>query len=352
MRINYTLWSAGYSGGVRVIFRLARGLARKGHKVTVTNLIGGRYWDGSKNIEIISPRVPPFFKYLDYVLSIKLGFPLISTRYLANAVPECDVNVATLCLTAPAVYKSQTGVPFYHMQHYETLTMKSHLAKIIAEKTYRLPIKKIANSIWLRDIVYDRFGEKASIVNPGIDTDVFHSRSEAEENERKQIVCLGKSLIWKGLEDLFAALKIVRKSVSNIVLIMYGSEPGIQAPIPYKYVFKPNDVHLAEIYSSADVVVCPSWFESFPLPPLEAMACGAPVVTTRYGTEDFAFNEENSLVVPPRKPKLMAEAIVRVLTEEELKHKFRKKGFETARKFSWDRAIDKVEKIFEKSLGS
>jgi len=352
MRINYTLWSVGHSGGVRVIFKLAQGLSRKGHKVTVTNLIGGRYWSASKGIEIIKTRVPPFFEYLDYGLSIKLGFPLMSALFLARAVPECDVNVATLCLTAFAVHRSQKGVPFYHMQHYEPLTMKGRPAKIVAEKTYGLPMKKIANSIWLRNILRERFGENAAVINPGIDVNVFHPCREIERNSRTRIVCLGKSLKWKGLDDLFAALKIVKRSISDIELVMYGSEPSIQAPIRYKYFHKPSDVRLAEIYSSADVVVCPSWFESFPLPPLEAMACGVPVVTTRYGTEDYAFNEENSLVVPPKKPKLLAAAIIRILSEEELRNRLRKQGLETAKRNSWDRSIDKAESIFKEALAS
>lgn len=94
------------------------------------------------------------------------------------------------------------------------------------------------------------------------------------------------------------------------------------------------------------MVICPSWYESFPLPPLEAMACGTPVVTTRIGTEDYAFNEKNCLVVPPRNPKAMAEAILRLLDDESLQERFKKEGLKTARQFTYDRTVDRLEELF------
>lgn len=45
-----------------------------------------------------------------------------------------------------------------------------------------------------------------------------------------------------------------------------------------------------------------SWYEGFPFPVLEAMSCGAAIVTTNHGTEDYALNEHNALVVPPKCP--------------------------------------------------
>lgn len=98
------------------------------------------------------------------------------------------------------------------------------------------------------------------------------------------------------------------------------------------------------------VVACPSWYESFPLPPLEGMACGAPVITTNIGTEDYAFNGENALVVPPRDPKKMAEAILELLKNEDLRERLRKAGPKKAKEFTWDRTTDTIDSILRREV--
>lgn len=352
MKVNYVLWQIGPSGGVRVIFEFAEGLAKKGHEVVITTLIGGRPLYSAKNIRIVKATTIPFNKYLNHAC-LKLGLLYVPTELLKKVIPPCDINVATLCATAYAVKASNKGLPFYHMQHYETLSMATmRSSKRIAENSYKLPLTKLSNSIWLRNIMLEKFGEETPVVNPGIDIDIFHPYDIVRTDCKKRIVCFGSALKWKGVLDLFEALKIVRRSISNIELIMYGSNTqlGFKSPIPTKYFFKPSDERLAKLYASADVVVCPSWYESFPLPPLEAMACGAPVVTTSVGTEDYAFNEENSLVVSPKEPQLLAKTIMRMLREEGLRESLRKKGIETAAKFTWHKAVDKMEDLFSKTL--
>jgi glycosyltransferase involved in cell wall biosynthesis len=125
-----------------------------------------------------------------------------------------------------------------------------------------------------------------------------------------------------------------------------------QSPIPTEYVVNPPDDKLAELYSMADVAVTASLYESSPLPPLEAMVCGTPVVTTRYGTEDYCLNEVNSLVVMPEDSKGLAEAILRVLTNENLSQRIRRNGLKTAKEHAWDKTATRVEELFKEALTS
>jgi glycosyltransferase involved in cell wall biosynthesis len=351
MKIHYTLWQVGFSGGVRVIFKFAEGLAKKGHEVSVSAVVFEKTYP-AENVEIIKMPVIPFSKYFNHAC-LKSGLLQIPTEFLKKAIPWCDINIATLCATAFAVKASNKGLPFYHMQHYETLSMGSSIAaRRFAENSYKLSMAKLSNSIWLRNVIRKRFGEDSPIVNPGIDVDIFHPYNIMRNDHKKRIVCFGSSLKWKGLADLFEALKIVNRYFSDVELIMFGSNPQLvlESPIPTRYAYKPTDESLAKLYASADVAVCPSWYESFPLPPLEAMACGSAVVTTRIGTEDYAFNEENSLVVPPMAPKKMAEAILRLLKEERFRESIQRKGTKTAAKFTWNHAVDRVEKLFIDAL--
>jgi glycosyltransferase involved in cell wall biosynthesis len=352
MKIHYTLWTIGFSGGVRVIFKFAEGLAKKGHEVSISALNSGNGIYSAENVKMIKTHTLPFDKYF-YHACLKSGLIQVPTQVLKKMIPPCDINVATLCATTFSVKDSNKGLPFYHMQHYETLSMGSiRAARRIAESSYRLPLTKLSNSLWLRTIMREKFGEETSVVNPGIDIDIFHPYDIVRTTHKKRIVCFGSPLRWKGLLDLFEALKVVKRSAPDIELLMFGSNPqlALESPIPTEYLYRPSDEDLARLYASADIVVCPSWYESFPLPPLEAMACGAPVVTTRIGTEDYAFDRENSLVVPPRETEKMATAILELIKDERFAKGIAREGVETAAKFTWDNAVDKIEQIFFNAL--
>ena len=120
--------------------------------------------------------------------------------------------------------------------------------------------------------------------------------------------------------------------------------------VKYTFYEFPNDNQLAEIYSSADVTLLPSWYECFPLPPLESMACGTPVVTTRIGMSDYCFNNYNSLVIPPKNPEAIARALDKLLSNKQLQEKFRNNGFKTANQFTYSKTVDKFEEVFNNIL--
>ena len=65
---------------------------------------------------------------------------------------------------------------------------------------------------------------------------------------------------------------------------------------------------------------------------------------------DFAKDEVNALVVPPRNPKAAAKAVLRLLSDDGLAERIREKGLKTAKNFTWSKAVDKVEKIFLKCV--
>ena len=237
------------------------------------------------------------------------------------------------------------------MQHYEPLLFDEQRLKTLAEETYYLPLNKIVNSVWLRNQMKERYKYDLPIVNPAINHSVFYKRDIKKNTNKVRVLCFAKQIRWKGFPEALEAMKIVMEKRDNVEFVAYGlSQPTYKSPIPYTFIKAPSDEELADLYSSADVVICPSWYESFPLFPLEAMACGAPIVTTPFGTEDYAFNEKNCLIVPPQDPKSLAEATLKLLSDENLKEEFKKEGPRTAKQFTWERTTDEVEKIFQKSL--
>lgn len=98
-----------------------------------------------------------------------------------------------------------------------------------------------------------------------------------------------------------------------------------------------GDDDLVRLYQHATALVFPSRFEGFGLPPLEAMACGTPVVTSTGGAIPEVVGDA-ALLVQPRDVQQLANAIGRVLTNEKLRASLRRRGLERVQAFTWRRA--------------
>jgi glycosyltransferase involved in cell wall biosynthesis len=377
MKINFTLWSTGLAGGVRAIFEIANRLAERGHFVTITALGGDHSWfplkvevnyvEPSKVFKVLFKVLNPivrlrykrYLKYLDIgalLKKLKVGFQPDFIKVLSEAIPDCDINVATWFPTSFAVYRSGKGIPFYFLQDYEEqLGGNRYLINMFKESLY-LPMNIITGSQWLKDWVKQNYGKDAIVSGYGIDHDVFYPRPKILDNiGGVKVMGIFRGLKYKGDEDLINALSIASEKIPNITLVMIGNKNTLlkivrEKNIRFNYVFfeNPTDDKMAQLYSSVDLFVFASHVEGFGLPPLEAMACGTPVVTTDcLGVRDFVIDSENAILVPPKNPKALADGIIKILTDEKL----REKGLETAKNFSWDKVVDKFEKAFLNSMG-
>jgi glycosyltransferase involved in cell wall biosynthesis len=167
------------------------------------------------------------------------------------------------------------------------------------------------------------------IVPNGVD-EFFSPGAEEEED---YILFAGTLEPRKGLDELLEAWRSLRPRPR---LVLCG-DAGWKTRIPYDdgievtgYVTRER---LRELYRGARVFVYPSRYEGFGIPPLEAMACGAPVIATRTGAiPEFA---EGAAVLIERGG--VREALVRVLGDPTLRRELRAKGPERARLWSWDR---------------
>ncbi len=106
------------------------------------------------------------------------------------------------------------------------------------------------------------------------------------------------------------------------------------------------DEDLPALYSAAELFVFPSLYEGFGLPPLEAMACGTPVVTTNVSSLPEVVGDA-ALLVDPRYNKSLVEAIERGLNNKVLRAELRQKGLERAALFSWEKAASQTMKIYQ-----
>ena len=115
-------------------------------------------------------------------------------------------------------------------------------------------------------------------------------------------------------------------------------------------VFLPGYIPQADLpalYSAASVFVYASRYEGFGLPVLEAMACGAPVITSNVASMPEIAGESGILIDPNDESEL-ADAMGRVLTDDELRARLARAGLERAQSFSWERAAQATLAVYER----
>jgi len=106
---------------------------------------------------------------------------------------------------------------------------------------------------------------------------------------------------------------------------------------------------LPALYSAADLFVYPSLYEGFGLPPLEAMACGTPVVASRSSSLPEVLGEA-AILVDPTDTEALAAAMMQVLEDEPLREEMRQKGLRQARKFSWSGTARRLLELYRSCL--
>ncbi len=114
------------------------------------------------------------------------------------------------------------------------------------------------------------------------------------------------------------------------------------------YVSEEEKVRLMQ---EAHVLVLPSQREGFGLVVIEANACGTPVVATDVpGLSDSIISDETGLLVPYGNAQALAEAILKVLKDGELRGRLSRNGIEWASHFSWERMADEVLQVIERVI--
>lgn len=379
MRITYLLIVFGDTGGSMVLYRFMDKLAERGHQVFAVTPSERVLWKPNYS-KILLERFkkngkPPSLrqrvgkivnpirkKARDFSNRFKSEMRMTSeymnwvVEGLLNQWVPSDATISTFCSTAFAGYAlmDQT-VPFYHMQHYEEVFMDTEASVKMARLTYFLPLILMANCSWLSEQVKVRTGRSSSLLLPGIDTEIFYPREAVSQKYRDpskiSIVSYYSPIKFKAWDEAVKAMEIVFKKTPkrNVEWVVFGGEPPVKPDFPITFVGKLYKDALASLYSKAHLCFMNSWYESFPLPPLEAMAGGTAVAATKPGTEDYLFDGKNGSVVPPRRPELLAEALLNLIENPKLMRHYAEAGVETAKRFTWDHAADELERILNQS---
>lgn len=106
-----------------------------------------------------------------------------------------------------------------------------------------------------------------------------------------------------------------------------------------------DEADKAALYAAAAAFVYPSFYEGFGIPPLEAMSVGTPVIASRTSSLGEVVGDAG-LLVDPRSPADIADAMTSVLADRSLADELRRRGHERARRFTWDRTAASLEAAF------
>lgn len=166
----------------------------------------------------------------------------------------------------------------------------------------------------------------------------------------------------KNLQTLVLAFaEVLRASGRNTQLVIAGKRgwlmddffssvrmSGLEDRICFTGYLPDDD--LCALYSSCSVFAYPSLYEGFGLPPLEAMACGAPVVTSNIPVIKEAVGEA-AVLIDPNSVHELAQAILNVLEEPGKSERLSQAGIEQAGKFTWERTAAQTLEVYRHVLG-
>ena len=193
--------------------------------------------------------------------------------------------------------------------------------------------------------------------------DIDKLKKEFNINHYEKIVgCIGNINPAKGYEYFIESANLVKKEIDNVKFLIIGdiADPKkiyyqklknliVSLKMEQDIIFTGKQKDIPQILSLFDVFLLTSIYEGTPLVILETMAMEKPVVATDVGgiSEQVA-NGKTGIVVPPRNPKAMSEAVIYLLNHPEERVEMGKRGRERAKEmFSLERCVEEHRKLYE-----
>lgn len=186
------------------------------------------------------------------------------------------------------------------------------------------------------------------------ETEVLRRRLGIEENF---ILFVGTVEPRKNLQRLVQAFeRILRTTPLSPQLVIAGGQGWLMDDFPasirqrgvedrVRLTGYLEDEDLCALYSACSVFVYPSLYEGFGLPPLEAMACGAPVITSDIpAVRETVANA--AVCVDPLNVEQLAQGLVDMLSNEEMRRHFSQAGTERVKSFSWERTAERTLEVY------
>ncbi len=233
-------------------------------------------------------------------------------------------------------------------------------------------IKKVSKIITIsnyvkKDIINTLYidKDKIEIIYPGISTNVFKQLEDTDllEHVKQKYNISSRFLFAVGEQpnkNIGVIFRVLRELRDDIQLVVVGKKENCKEIYFLKDLRLENRViftneipekELVIFYNLAALLIFPSLAEGFGLPVLEAMACGCPVVASNAWSLPEVVGT-GGLMFSPYDIKGMANAIIQILTDKKFKKELIMRGFEQAKKFSWQKCAKETLELYEEVINS
>ncbi|MFP5256338.1 MAG: glycosyltransferase family 4 protein [Acidimicrobiia bacterium] len=309
------------TGGVVVLYHFANGLARRGHEV---HFLHGPAWPG--RIDAI--------EQLDWFRFEPTVQHHVVDSMDDPALPASDVVFARTALP-------HQGLPALFVQGAHMLPAE------MEEQAYRLDGPKVCVARWLIDRGRSLGVPEAQLwpVTLGLDHELFR-RVAPLDDRPYDVAIVHHDHPTKGWGVGLEALRELHRRRPRLSVAVFGGagRPAELEPWMDFRDYPTHEVLAEEVYNASKVFLQPSHFEGFGLTCIEAMACGAALVTTdNGGSAEYAVDGDTAVVVPPGDPMALAEAADALLHDDERRAALAERGARAVRRFDWEVGTDELE---------
>lgn len=362
------------------VSQLSAALARLGHEVTVYTRRDSR--DQPERLcapagyEVVHvPAGPPRYVPKDELLAHMGEFSRFLGQSLSEDRPDVVHSHFWMSGLAAVLACRDLGIPVLHTYHALGVVKRRHQGGADTSPKQRIPIERMIGRS-AAGIIATSSDEMFELVRIGVPrrriaiapcgVDVEHFRPEGPRLARSlphRVVTVGRLVPRKGFADLIRALPSVAHTE---VVIAGGPEPARlrHDPEARRLLELAGTLGVADrvaltgqidrsrmpaLLRSADLVACVPWYEPFGMVPLEAMACGLPVVASAVGgLTDTVVDGVTGIHVPPRRPQALGATLRGLLADPIWRCGLGVAGRDRAvSRFSWDRIVMDVLRAYE-----
>ncbi len=360
---------ASPGGVVSHISCLEKQFTRLGHDVKIIAPASKAvYATGDRFIHIGTPRpIPVSGSVARITISLRLESQ-IKEVFERERFDICHLHeplMPTLCTTILRLKKTPMVGTFHASGGKPWYIMFSPIGKWYLDRWFRKLDARIAVSQVALDYVSKYFPADYEIIPNGVDTQHFHDKVtpiDKFNDGKTNILFVGRLEKRKGFDYLLEAYRLIKPEVPDCRLIQVG--PGVRLRKKYEKFARQRGLSdasfmgyatysdLPRYYKTADIVCFPATGrESQGIVLLEAMSTGKPVIASNIaGYSSVLTDGVEGIAVPPKDAEKLAEAILRLIKNKQLRQQMGNRGISRARQFDWSIIAGRLLDLYNKTL--
>ncbi|QRY80249.1 glycosyltransferase family 4 protein [Pseudomonas sp. PDNC002] len=255
--------------------------------------------------------------------------------------------LVSLCSTAPLAYSRQlaTHHDITYVRHPESFSWKFRaLYRLMIPVMLRRSLAQVTVSEFSRQEIASHYGidaQRIHVIANAVSAE-FCTGLEPAVGERPYVLAVSSPATHKNFSRLIEAFGLLGDLDVELRIVGAANRSFVDAQLQasgqgdrVRWLGRIDDDQLIEQYRNAAAFVFPSLYEGFGIPPLEAQACGCPVVAASSASIPEVLGN-SVLYFDPYDPQGMADAMRRVLSDAQLRDDLRRLGQENVLRYSWD----------------